>query len=68
MNCSSYIKVMKINELIAELSKFNPDTEIEFVGITEYGFSEFHEICSEECLIREEDDFVQFIISGESLI
>lgn len=58
---------MKIKELIEKLNEFNPETEVEFVGFVEYGFREYMEVVSEECLIREEDDFVQFIISGESL-
>ena len=45
----------------------HPETEVEFVGFVECGFREYMEIVSEECLIREEGDFVQFIISGESL-
>ena len=58
---------MKIKDLIEKLSEFNPETEVEFVGIVEYGFGEYMEICSEECIIQEEDDYIQFIISGESL-
>lgn len=58
---------MKIKDLIEKLNEFNPETEVEFVGFVEYGFREYMEIVSEECLIREEGDFVQFIISGESL-
>jgi hypothetical protein len=58
---------MKIKDLIEKLSEFNPETEVEFVGIVEYGFGEYVEMCSEECIIQEEDDYIQFIISGESL-
>ena len=58
---------MKIKDLIKRLNEFNPETEVEFVGFVEYAFREYMEIVSEECLIREKDDFVQFIISGESL-
>lgn len=58
---------MKIADLIEKLTKFNPETEIEFVGITESSFGEYSEMCSEECIIREEDGFIQLIISGESL-
>jgi hypothetical protein len=58
---------MKVEDLIKELTKFNPETEIEFVGIIESGFGEYSEMCSEECLIRDEDGFIQLVISGESL-
>jgi hypothetical protein len=58
---------MKIRDLIEKLSEFNPETEVEFVGAVVYGFGEYMEICSEECIIQEEDDYIQFIISGESL-
>jgi len=58
---------MKIKDLIERLNEFNPESEIEFVGLVEYGYGEQMEIVSEECHIQEEDGFVQFIISGESL-
>ena len=58
---------MKIKDLILELQKQNPESEIEFVGLVEYGFQEYMEVVSEECLIREDCGFVQLIISGESL-
>ena len=58
---------MKIKDLIEKLSEFNPETEVEFVGIVEYGFGEYVEMCSEECIIREGGDYIQFIISGESV-
>ena len=58
---------MKVKDLILELQKENPESEIEFVGFIEYGFQEYMEVVSEECLIREEIGFVQLIISGESL-
>ena len=58
---------MKIKDLILELQKQNPESEIEFVGFVEYGFQEYMEVVSEECLIREDGGFVQLIISGESL-
>ena len=63
---------MKVRDLIEKLKGFNPESELEFVGlttteITEYGFGEQMEIVSEDCHIQEEDDFVQLIISGESL-
>lgn len=58
---------MKIKDLILKLQEQDPESEIEFVGFVEYGFQEYMEIVSEECLIREEIGFVQLIISGESL-
>lgn len=58
---------MKIKDLVLELQKQNPESEIEFVGLVEYGYGEQIEIVSEECHIQEEDGFVQLIISGESL-
>lgn len=58
---------MKIKDLILKLQEQDPESEIEFVGFIEYGFQEYMEVVSEECLIREEIGFVQLIISGESL-
>ena len=58
---------MKIKDLLLELQKQNPESEIEFVGFVEYGFREYMEIVSEECHIQEDGGFVQLIISGESL-
>ena len=58
---------MKIKDLILELQKQNPESEIEFVGFVEYGFREYMEIVSEECQIQGDGGFVQLIISGESL-
>jgi len=58
---------MKIKDLILKLQEQDPESEIEFVGFVEYGFQEYMEVVSEECLIREEIGFVQLIISGESL-
>ena len=58
---------MQIKDLILELQKLDPESQIEFVSLTEYGFQEYMEVVSEECLIREEIGFVQLIISGESL-
>ena len=58
---------MKIKDLILELQKQTPESELEFVGLVEYGFQEYMEVVSEECLIREDGGFVQLIISGESL-
>lgn len=58
---------MKIKDLILKLQEQDLESEIEFVGFVEYGFQEYMEIVSEECLIREEIGFVQLIISGESL-
>ena len=59
---------MKVKDLIEKLKVFNPETEVEFVGIVECGFGEYVETCSEECIIREEDDFLQFVVSGEELV
>ena len=56
---------MKVRDLIEKLKGFNPETEVEFAGIIEYGFGEYVECVSEECIIREEDDFIQLIVSGE---
>ena len=58
---------MKIKDLILKLQEQDPESEIEFVGFVEYGFQEYMEVISEECLIREDSGFVQLIISGESL-
>ena len=58
---------MKIKDLILKLQEQDPESEIEFVGLAEYGFQEYMEIVTEECLIREDSGFVQLIISGESL-
>jgi hypothetical protein len=56
---------MKVRDLIEKLKGFNPETEVEFTGIVECGFGEYVECVSEECIIREEDDFLQLIVSGE---
>lgn len=58
---------MKIKDLILKLQEQDPESEIEFVGFVEYGFQEYMEIVTEDCLLREEIGFVQLIISGESL-
>ena len=58
---------MNVLELIEKLKQLDPESQIEFVSLTEYGFQEYMEVVSEECLIREEIGFVQLIISGESL-
>ena len=58
---------MKVKDLILELQKQNPESEIEFVGFVEYGFQEYMEVVTEDCLIQEDSGFVQLIISGESL-
>ena len=59
---------MKVKDLIERLKDFNPESELEFVGLTEYGFGEQMEVVSEDCHIQEEDDFVQLIIQGEGLL
>ena len=56
---------MKVRDLIERLKDFNPESELEFVGLTEYGFGEQMEVGSEDCHIQEEGDFVQLIVSGE---
>lgn len=56
---------MKIKDLILELQKQNLESEIEFVGLVEYGFGERMEFVSEDCHIQEEDGFIQLIIQGE---
>ena len=58
---------MNVLDLIERLKQLDPESQIEFVSLTEYGFQEYMEVVSEECLIREEIGFVQLIISGESL-
>ena len=58
---------MKIKDLILELQKQNPESEIEFVGLVEYGFGETMSFETEECLIRKDTGLVRLIISGESL-
>ena len=58
---------MKVKDLILELQKQNPESEIEFVGFIEYGFQECMEVVTEDCLLREDSGSVQLIISGESL-
>ncbi len=57
---------MQIKDLILELQKQDPESQIEFVSLTEYGFQEYMEVISEECLIREDSGSVQLIISGEA--
>ena len=57
---------MKVKDLIERLKDFNPESELEFVGLIEYGFGEQMEVITEDCHLQEEDDFVQLIISGES--
>ena len=57
---------MNVLELIEKLKQLDPESQIEFVSLTEYGFQEYMEVVSEECLIREEIGFVQLIISGEA--
>jgi len=56
---------MKIKDLILELQRQNLESEIEFVGLVEYGFGEKMEFVSEGCEIQEEDGFIQLIIQGE---
>lgn len=58
---------MKIKDLILKLQEQDPESEIEFVGFIEYGFQEYMEVVTEECLLREDGGSVQLIISGESL-
>lgn len=57
---------MKVKDLIKRLTQLNPETEIEFVGLCEYGFGETIEFISEGCHIQEEDNLVQLIIQGEN--
>ena len=57
---------MNVLDLIERLKQLNPESQIEFVSLTEYGFQEYMEVVSEECLIREEENLVQIIISGEA--
>lgn len=57
---------MNVLDLIERLKQLDPKSQIEFVSLTEYGFQEYMEVVSEECLIREEIGFVQLIISGEA--
>lgn len=57
---------MNVLDLIERLKQLDPESQIEFVSLTEYGFQEYMEVVSEECLIREEIGFVQLIISGEA--
>lgn len=57
---------MNVLELIEKLKQLDPESQIEFVSLTEYGFQEYMEVVSEECLIREEENLVQIIISGEA--
>lgn len=56
---------MKVRDLIERLKEFNPESELEFVGSVEFGFGETTECISEECILQEEDDFVQLIVHGE---
>ena len=58
---------MKVKDLIKRLKDLNPESELEFVGFAEYGYGEYMEVITEDCRIQEVDDFVQLIISGESL-
>ena len=57
---------MNVLELIEKLKQLDPESQIEFVSLTEHGFQEYMEVVSEECLIREEENLVQIIISGEA--
>lgn len=57
---------MNVLDLIERLKQLDPESQIEFVSLTEYGFQEYMEVVSEECLIREEENLVQIIISGEA--
>ena len=57
---------MNVLDLIERLKQLNPESQIEFVSLTEYGFQEYMEVVSEECLIREDSGSVQLIISGEA--
>jgi hypothetical protein len=56
---------MKVIDLIDRLKQLNPESQIEFVGLTEYGYGEEMEIITGECHIQEEENLVQIIISGE---
>jgi hypothetical protein len=57
---------MNVLDLIERLKQLDPESQIEFVSLTEYGFQEYMEVVSEECLIREDSGSVQLIISGEA--
>lgn len=57
---------MNVLDLIERLKQLDPESQIEFVSLTEYGFQEYMEAVSEECLIREDSGSVQLIISGEA--
>jgi hypothetical protein len=56
---------MKVIDLIDRLKQLNPESQIEFVGLTEYGYGEQLEITTTECHIQEEGSLVQIVISGE---
>ena len=57
---------MNVLELIEKLKQLDPESQIEFVSLTEYGYGERMEVISEECHIQEEENLVQIIISGEA--
>ena len=57
---------MNVLELIERLKQFDPESQIEFVSLTEHGYGERMEVISEECHIQEEENLVQIIISGEA--
>lgn len=57
---------MNVLDLIERLKQFDPESQIEFVSLTEYGYGERMEVISEECHIQEEENLVQIIISGEA--
>lgn len=57
---------MNVLDLIERLKQLDPESQIEFVGLTEYGYGERMEVISEECHIQEEENLVQIIISGEA--
>ena len=54
---------MKIKDLILKLQEQDPESEIEFVGFIEYGFQEYMEVVTEECLIQENSGFVLLFFS-----
>jgi hypothetical protein len=57
---------MNVLDLIERLKQLDPESQIEFVSLTEYGYGERMEVISEECHIQEEENLVQIIISGEA--
>ena len=56
---------MKVKELIEKLKQFDLESQVEFVGMCEYGWGESMEFVSRECHIQEERSLVQLIIQGE---